>query len=140
MLLPKIVSFIYLIDDTPQKGEVCFIKNSAKAICYKLNSQAKDFFKTSEKMKLNFYTESGTGYDSVLAESPALFWSYPLSFYNHEEFRLVAPNLSISTSYSGYAQYPVILVYQSLELSVDQLNNLNELTGKYTLEPYTKEK
>lgn len=134
------------------ENEICFMQNSANATCYTLPVPASSLLKNYGLARLRFYTESGSGYDNVLESTPVLGWSFPLSVKDRVGIGplLYAPNMSVFYVYSVNIgnevpaklynsqtfQYPVILLYQKLDIPVDKLVDMKAITGRYTLEPF----
>lgn len=126
------------------KDEICFLKNASSATCYVLNESGKQLLKGKAELpifKLNFTVDAGSGpYGNTIGVSQP---TYMLSLLHFNELNttLIAPMLTLTFNSSiyniwieKYYQSCALIYYMPLEITNEDIANLKELTGNYTVE------
>lgn len=131
--------------DTNGEAPWCFVFKPASASCYATGSKLKDlplknFYNVSFSIDCPDLPELADMEISSDIELPPIYNnarrydpSYPWHF-------MIAPELVYINEFSYNSSYftPLLIVYQKIDISPDQLAGLKNITGKYELQPIDK--
>lgn len=122
-----------------QKNTITFLKNQSKATRYLLSEEAyKDIQVIHSRYQLNFYIEAGEGYNAISEPTQRkLFFTFPptpsLTHGRTTENIFIVPDFNIGEHSADHTfQCPVLFVFQKLDIPVDRIAELKNITGKYT--------
>ncbi len=107
-------------------NEFCFVKNVSTAICYRLPVDTRAL-RQNEIYTVNFFAENGKAepddFESTLAKSD----DFRVFFSGRFNKELLRP------SFAWYRESPVLVYTQLLDLSTEQLVEIKNITGRYSL-------
>lgn len=163
----KLKSMFFTVEDEVSGDEICFFKASASAKCYKLPETTVSMLKAQSLYELSFKIESGINSFDSLGNNNKFVISFANNIKHSVDSRmsLICPaftdhyivgsdlaeakrmlnmpqgNRGLDYNfYSDKGSITILMYYEKLNLSAEELSNLKELTGKYVLTPMLEKK
>lgn len=123
-----------------QQDEICFMKNSANAVCYGVSPEIKNAIYDKSVVTIQFDVESENEFDNNVATSPEIY----IFFAHNSRGRslIFSPILSVSETVNKVPDTRnkvlcSVFIYDIfLNLSVEELAETGNLTGKFVIDPY----